>query len=81
MNTSTCLTALHPQCPRHGAMEVRPGHTAEQRWCGTWYTCTAPRCRTVTLLPSPALTAQLTNQQRAADIGAAAGERRRPYPR
>jgi hypothetical protein len=66
MTTPTRLPALRPQCPHHGAMEPRPGHTAEQRWCGTWYACPAPRCATVTLLPSPALTAQLAHQQRAA---------------
>ncbi|WP_409469108.1 hypothetical protein [Streptomyces sp. HC307] len=43
-------------------MELRPGYTAEQQWCGTWYACAAHRCQTATLIPSAALTAQLTAQ-------------------
>ncbi|MCX5522632.1 hypothetical protein OG342_07105 [Streptomyces bobili] len=53
------LPALRPQCAQHGSMDLRPGLTPEQRWCGAWYACTAPRCQTAALVPSAALRAQL----------------------
>ncbi|GAA0637533.1 hypothetical protein GCM10009535_12420 [Streptomyces thermocarboxydovorans] len=56
------LPACRPQCAQHGAMELRLGHTAEQRWCGTWYVCAAHRCQTATLIPSAALAAQMEGQ-------------------
>ena len=64
--TTTALEPL-PRCPRHGTMALRPlaRQTAEQRWCGTWYDCTAHCCWTSVLLPSPELRAQLAEQERA----------------
>lgn len=56
------VPAVRPQCAQHGPMELRPGHTAEQSWCGAWYACTAPRCQTAGLIPSMALMAQLASQ-------------------
>lgn len=57
------LPACVPQCRQHGPMALRPGYTSEQRWCGTWYTCTAFRCGTEHLLASPELLASLAEQQ------------------
>lgn len=56
------LPAERPRCQRHGPMQLRGGHTAEQQWCGTWYDCAAADCRTSTLLTSPALRAELDEQ-------------------
>lgn len=53
-----------PDCREHGPMVLRPAsrQTTEQRWCGTWYDCTAHRCLTSVLDPSPELVAQLAEQ-------------------
>jgi hypothetical protein len=56
------LPARRPDCPQHGPMELRPGHTPEQRWTGTWYACSTSRCLNAALIPSRALTTQLTTQ-------------------
>ncbi|MGW1039409.1 hypothetical protein [Streptomyces sp. NPDC002547] len=65
MPSNTNLPAPRPQCAQHGPMHLRPGYTPEQRWCGTWYACTTPRCQTTSLIPSAALTAQLAAQRAA----------------
>ncbi|WBB94110.1 hypothetical protein [Verrucosispora sp. WMMC514] len=67
MTTTTDLELL-PACGRHGTMALRPldRQTPEQRWCGVWYDCTDPWCRTATLLPSPELRRQLAEQAEAA---------------
>jgi hypothetical protein len=49
-------------------MRLRPAHTPEQKFCGTWYECEhqGPMpCKTTTLLISPALQVQLDEQAKA----------------
>lgn len=43
-----------PICERHGAMVERDiaGQTKEQTWCGTWWDCADPGCRSSFLVPS-----------------------------
>ena len=59
--------AERPSCPashEHGYMELRPlsRQTREQRWCGVWYDCSAARCHSSVLYPSPELRAQNAEQ-------------------
>ncbi|MER7223398.1 DUF3560 domain-containing protein [Streptomyces rubradiris] len=59
-------TAATPECPQHGPMTQRPdAQTPEQRFTGTWFTCTAPSCWNAVLYPSDALVADLEAQARA----------------
>ena len=52
-------TAAVPECatPGHGPMEPRDltAQTYEQMWCGVWYDCTHPQCRSSVLIKSPEL--------------------------
>ena len=53
-----------PHCPTHKRpMQPRDDKlsSAEQRWCGRWWDCTA--CTNSVLLPSAELTAHLAAQQ------------------
>ena len=48
-----------PECttPGHGPMEPRDltAQTYEQMWCGIWYDCQHPRCRSSVLIRNPEL--------------------------
>lgn len=48
---------------RHGFMELRPfqRQTKEQLWCGTWYDCQDPGCKSSTLFPSKDLEQHLAS--------------------
>ena len=53
------LPAERPVCPgnaEHGYMVLSPGHTYEQKFCGTWYRC--PICTSSELYPSRDLCVQ-----------------------
>lgn len=56
-----------PTCPRHQRPMVRRKATSpEQVYCGEWFTCDAPGpvpCGLSVLIPSAALTAQLSAQK------------------
>ena len=61
-DAAECDPEVVPACKQHGPMERRQAQTSEQSWCGTWYQCTAVRCGTAALTPSPELRAQLAAQ-------------------
>jgi hypothetical protein len=48
-------------------MQLRPlaRQTYEQQWCGVWYDCTAPQCRSSVLLASP-MARRLADERRRA---------------
>ena len=45
-------------------MERREPGTPEQKFCGTWFRCTDPRCQYTVLIPSEGLKAQLEGQRK-----------------
>lgn len=53
-------------CPVHkkaGVVRDMRGATPEQKWCGTWYDCTEPRCGWSGLEPSAELAKDLAKQK------------------
>jgi hypothetical protein len=59
MDTYRCTNPTHTL-----PMTLRPvaNQTPEQRWCGEWYDCADPRCRSSLLIPSEELNAHLATQ-------------------
>lgn len=57
---------VSPRCSKHGDMHRRDmkGATYEQRFCGEWWNCNDPRCKTATLIPSAGLKAQWAAMKR-----------------
>jgi hypothetical protein len=68
------LGLVEPTCSKHGATMARRTQvgTKEQAWCGTWYDCTDPHCRTSVLLHSAELESSHAEQRAA--LAAAEGE-------
>lgn len=61
-----------PRCPVHGIQLIhRKSGTAEQEYCGTWYTCPEGKCGYTVLFPSAEI-----NQQGAGTAAEAASEGR-----